>query len=455
MSLSLRPSLSQRRESLALGHAQGILWAIGNSLTSGSLLLYLSLDLGASGLLLSLILAAPAISGTLRIFAPWVIRSLGGYKRGCLVPLGISYVLIVAQPAMAIPSIWPFPRHVGLLVTVVCLHQLLEYVGTAVFLGWLGDLAPRRVRGRYFARRQMLQLSVTIPALLVSGAFADAWKDWSVSYGSNWALLGYALPSAVGVLFLQLSLVPILNMSEVPWREVQQTPSQALIVAPVRDWRFRGLLLFGCWVAIANGWTQAAQSAYPKNILDFGLWHMALFRTTMLLGQLFYSHFVGPFSDRFGNRPVLIVSQAIVAIGPFFYLLATPDSRWWLWGAWIAWSAFAGLNICLPTYILKISSSRDHTAYLATYFGITSLCYSLATVAGGRWYDALSVPQTNGQEWPTQAFFSLQFLAGGVFRIAGVFLLLRVSEPGAWTWKRILSRSRMEEAESQQNSVAH
>ena len=103
----IRLTPAERRRALGLGHFNAGLWAAGNGLTSGTLLVYLAQDLGAKGLGISLILAAPAIAGVLRLGAPAVIRLCGSEKRACLAAFAASYLLILGQPAMAAPGLWP------------------------------------------------------------------------------------------------------------------------------------------------------------------------------------------------------------------------------------------------------------------------------------------------------------------------------------------------------------
>src|SRR6185312_9279183 len=107
-------------------------------------------------------------------------------------------------------------------------------------------------------------------------------------------------------------------------------PSWKSLFAPLADSRFRWWLGYGCWFSFFNGVTQSAQNIYPKQVLNVGLREQAEMRTLMQVGQAGVSFWAGPFSDRFGNRPVLIASQLFVASGPLFFLLATPEHHGWL-----------------------------------------------------------------------------------------------------------------------------
>jgi MFS family permease len=426
------------RGSLILGLVNGALWSIGNGLTTGTLILYLVMDLGAKGVGVSLILAIPSLVGLLRLLTPALIARFGSAKRACLATSLASYLLLLGLPAMVLSggyASWASP--LALIVGLVCVHQLLESIGTVALWSWFGQLVPRRIRGRYFARRQVWQLIVLIPTLWLSGAFTDGWKKEH----PDRPLVGYAIPTGLGAVLLLVSLLPLVAMRETTAPAlIGSRSSWRAIGAPFGDRRFRRLLWFGCWVSFFNGVTQSAQNIYPKAILHIGLMEQAALRTLMQVGQAGYSLGVGPLSDRYGNRPVLILSQLLVACGPLFFWLATPAEPGWLYGAWIVWAAFAGLNICLPNLMLKLAPGADSSPYVACYFATTSVFYAVSTVAGGFLFNWLQpappAPPSN------MAAYAGLFLGGWVARSLGVLLLFRLQEPGAWSWGQILASYR-------------
>lgn len=331
---------------MRLAYFNGVLWSLGNGLTTGALVIYLASDLGARGRELGLILAAPALVGVLRLLTPAVIGWIGTAKRTCLALSVVSYVLIWGLPAVAFEGL--VPRRVALLALIVllCCHQLLESTALAALWGWLAEVVPRRVRGRYFARRQIGQLAILIPALLISGYFTDTWRGWYAQSDPQRMLLGYAIPNSVGAVALMASLIPLALMPATIGRRGANRPvgqptrpsglaaavtpahSSTSILAPWRDLRFWPLLIFGCWLSFSNGLTQAAQGLYPKQVLLLGVFALAVMRTGMQLGQMGYSAWVGPFSDRYGNRPALIVSEMLLALAPLCFLAAGPRHPW-------------------------------------------------------------------------------------------------------------------------------
>jgi hypothetical protein len=77
------------------------MWAIGNGLISTLLVIYLASDLGASGLSLSLILAAPRFAGLLRLGVPALMAGLRARKTTCITAYTISSIILWSVPVVA------------------------------------------------------------------------------------------------------------------------------------------------------------------------------------------------------------------------------------------------------------------------------------------------------------------------------------------------------------------
>jgi len=185
------------------------------------------------------------------------------------------------------------------------------------------------------------------------------------------------------------------------------------------------LLGYGGWSSFFNGLTQAPQGIFPKRVLDVGLAMQAEMRTTMQLGQAGLSWWVGRAADRWGNVPVLVASQLIVSTGALFFLPATRDEPRWLFGAWVVWSGYVGINVCAPNLALKLAGSSS-AAYLATYFALSSICYAASTVLGGWLFNQL--PDPTAQVFAGWTAYQWIFLFGWASRSLGVVWLLSIDE---------------------------
>src|SRR5579863_627281 len=91
-SLGPRTPPAVRRRALALGLINGVLWSVGNGLTTGTLIYYLAQELGAKGTALGVLIAAPTLVGLLRLLTPALVGPLGGIKATCLKASLVSYL---------------------------------------------------------------------------------------------------------------------------------------------------------------------------------------------------------------------------------------------------------------------------------------------------------------------------------------------------------------------------
>lgn len=423
----------QRRRARRLAYWNGAIWAMGNGLTSTMLIVYLAMefDIRGIGLGIALILAAPRLAGLLRMVAPAIIGRLVDRKRFCLGGFFFSALTLFALPLLVAPGRLPSPRaSVAAMVGIWCTYHLLQYLATVALWSWLADLVPLRIRGRFLGRRERWMVAGQAVGMLAAGLFGWGYRQVHPDT-PRW--VSYAILAVAGACLMLAALVPLAAVPRAVESRIARTgASLARLLAPFSDRRFRRLLLFGCWFSLSNGVTQMPQSVYPGWELGVGLFAMLSLKTGMRLGQWTISPRLGRIADLVGNRPVMALGLLLVAQGPLFYFLASPLQPWWIVGAWTVWIAWAGLNVCLPNLMLKLSPRESNTPYIATYFAVTGLCVALSTVLGGvlfdlcRW-EPVILPGGCG----AMDYYHYNFLFGWITRSLGVLLLWLVIEgPG-------------------------
>jgi MFS family permease len=423
-------AVCQRRRARRLAYWNGAIWAIGNGLSSTTLVIYLAeqLDAPRIGLGISLILAARHVVGLLRLGTPALIGRLADRKRFCLGAYLLSALVLFGLPLAAAPGALPSAgASLAALVVLWCLYHLLEYLGTIALWSWLADLVPQRIRGRFIGQRERWMVAATAAAMLAVGLLNWWWqRHWP---RPQW-WIGYAIPAGLGACFMIAALVPLARLPRAETsRIVRRGATLRATLAPFADPRFLRLLLFGCWFSFFNGVTQSAQNLYPIRVLGISLLVSLAVQTGMRCGQVAVSPWLGGLADRCGNRPVMAASLLLVATGPLCYLAATPQQRWWFVAAWVVWIAYAGLNVGLPNLMLKLSPRNSNTPYIAAYYTVTGLCYAASTIAGGELLDRLrsaAFPIWGGAA--TLDYYQYCFLFGWATRSLGVLVLLLVIE---------------------------
>jgi MFS family permease len=454
------------RRAIRDGYIAAVVWACGNAIASSILFSYLIQELGAKGRQVAYLQVVPALFGLLRLLTPLVIERLHGTKRTYLALSAAAYALLLAIPP-AIESgreIASRPAALSLLIGIYCAHQLFEQVAVIALWTWLADLVPRRLRGRIFARRNIWQLVVVIPTLLASGFYIDraiatereaaaaardalpatdaAAKPAPIA-ARPYAAAHYSALVNISAVLMLVSLVPLLTVPQGATTQFA-TPSKPrhglrALASSLREPGAVRLVVYGCWFSFFNGLFTAAQFVFPKAVLNLGLGAINAMQTTMRVGQIGFSAWAGPASDRCGNRPVIVVSQLLVGAAPLFYFLASPNSPYWLYGAWILWSAYAGINICVPNLTFRLVPPAERSALYATYQALSGLLFAVGALAGGFAFDAVITKELidAGDSLPRFAMF---FLAAFVMRSLGAAIVAAVPEPGAKRVSELFSR---------------
>ncbi len=57
-------------------------------------------------------------------------------------------------------------------------YHLVEYLATIALWSYMGDLAPRRIRGTFIGIRERWLTVGRIGGMVISGLFAYAWRKW-------------------------------------------------------------------------------------------------------------------------------------------------------------------------------------------------------------------------------------------------------------------------------------
>jgi MFS family permease len=410
-------------------YANAAIWAIGNGLVSSTLVVYLALSVGARSFQSALIYAAPSLVGVLRLAVPTILARLRNRKAFCIGAYAASVVVLSLVPLAAV--LLPIGTHAPLaVVSAWCIYHLFEYCGTVALWSWIGDLVPRRIRGRFCGQRERWLTGGRIAGIAFTVALTSVWS-WLVPDGPRVHPL--AVSAAGGVVFMLLAIVPLVFMPGVEYlpSAVPRTPWRAIVRA-MSQRPYRQLVLYSCGLSLVNGITQAAQGTYPPRILKISYQGIQTITATMRAGQMAIAPTMGRWCDAFGSRPVMIVSQLVVATGPLFLFLATRERWWWLVGAYIAWIAYAGLNVGLDNLKLKLAPADNNVPYLAAYYTVSDVVFGTSALLAGWVFDRLE-----DRGFVILSIYAGTFLVGWLGRTLVVALLAPIEEPGAWRVREV------------------
>ena len=369
-------------------------WAtVWLALTTGPFQTGFALQLGATPVQLGLLAGLPAAVNLLQLPASVYVERRGERRVFC----GVSSVAgrLLWLPILLIPFFVPHEaQFAAFLILLTCSSALLTIV-TPAWTSWMSDLVPAGSRGDYFGRRNMLAGVVTMLVPLPAGAFLDQ----AVKYGRFDARLGFAVLFGVACVAAIGSFVLILRQPEPPMARTEgkrENPLKSL-AAPLSDKGFVPFLLFSALVVL--GQTLAGQFFMAWQ-LDKAALNLPYF-TVQLLGAvasgagLLTTPIWGYLSDKYGSRPVLMISATFTILAPLLWCLTRPGALWLNVGVIIllnllSGAAWAGVGLTQFNLLLGMSDAARRATYVAVFSATTGVIGFASPILGGSLMNLLS-----------------------------------------------------------------
>jgi MFS family permease len=423
------------RQSLRACTAEGLFAELINAFAGGALLTGWAIYLGASPLYTGLLVALPQIAQILHVPGAWTTALLG-HRRACLWLVGASRQVLLPLAALPFLPLDDEARR-WVLLSVAGLGAMLGVLGNNAWVAWMGELVPKRIRGRYFGTRTGLcMLGGGLAAALVGLQL-----DWARPRGLTGATLG-----GLQILACLCGLVTISLMRKQhdPSPPPEARPELRSVVrigqlwSPFRDRRMRGLFRYHFAWNVAVGLAGSFFALHMLQNLKMGFTLVALHGAGTAAVRMLAAPLWGALIDRLGARPVLTLCSFGIAGIPMLWILPT-EGRLWPLGvdallAGLFWGGHALAVFALP---LALTRRRERPFYIAAFAAVGGVAFTTGTALGGAL--ALSLPARHLIAGLEIHNLQVLFVLSGLLRLAAAFLSHRIEEPAARGVKEVWS----------------
>ncbi|MBN1862184.1 MAG: MFS transporter [Dehalococcoidales bacterium] len=401
-----------------------------NSITTSGFLAAYALALGANSLQIGILAALPFLMQILQLPAISLVEKFRQRKAMAVISWFIAQSFWI--PISLIPKFMAVPSGtaISLLLALMAIRGLFHASTNAAWNGWVRDLVPQTILGRFFSRRLVFATITGVAFSLAAALFVDYWQNHAAA-GST--VFGYTYVLLFGALCLGL-LSPIF-MSRMPEPLMQpatgpQVPLRQRVMAPLKDSNFKKLVQF------LFSWNFALNLAVPFFAV-YILQRLGMSLTWVIVlsitGQMFNILFLrvwGNFVDRFGNKVVLSIcaSLYLVVIGGWIFT-TMPEKHFLTIPLLFVLHIFAGIanagaTLTVGTIGLKMAPKGEATSYLAASSLATNLGAGLGPLVGGLMAIFFSTRQLNiNVSWMAPASTS-QFT---IISISGYDFLFAIS----------------------------
>ena len=422
----------ERQRGLRNMTRQAISASGADGLASGGFLASFALILGASNFHIGIMTAIPFVMQPLQLVAVLVIERLRLRKAVAVTAYFLAYATWI--PIAFLPYLVevPNPTGVAFMLVFIALRGASNAFVNASWNGWLRDLVPQDLMGKFFSQR----LRVATIASAVAGLLAALYIDWWKVSGPSGEIFAYSYAMLFGSVVLGFGAVGFMARMPEPQMVIPEGKRPSVFSSlgtPFRDQNFRQLINFlFLWNFVAH-LAVPFFTVYMLTKLNMSLtWVVGLGVLSQLANVLFLRVW-GPFVDQFGSKVVLSLSSSLyflVILGWTFTTL--PEKHVFTVPLLFALHmligiASAGINIASTTIRMKMAPQAQAMTYLTVASLAASLGAGISPLLGGAFADFFSVRHLEiAVQWvdPVRTIgFPAFFLAGFDFLFAIAFVL--------------------------------
>ncbi len=394
-------------------------------------------SLGGSDLWIGLLASIPSLCGVLQIPGATWGRGFASYKR-FVTPGGVAWrflhIPLVFLPVLAAPD------SLKLVVLTICVGvaSALIAIVNPIYNDWLAEMIPANSRGFYFSRRNAIGAATGALVGIIGGVALDTFRAQGQEKVGFSVIFGLAIACACVSMFFYLRMADIVRVQ--PMRQDLRKTLKSF-ARPFGDQSYRKVLIFMAVFVTGQVFCGPLFAAFARESLklDFKIIQSAIMMHA--LGNVLCAGVWGFLSDRFGNRPILILVGASLALNLIPWALCVPGqttfntiillSSHLVMGA--TWSAVA---LCQFNLLLSTADPEDRANYIGAGMAVTTVIGGLAPLAG-----ATLMASLRGS-FPAETAYKIVFGVTAVIRLVAVLFLIPVKEEGAGAFRETLKNLR-------------
>lgn len=418
----------------------------GNLATIGSgFIVKLLVMLGASPMQFSMLSAIGQVSQVFQPLGVAVNHNLKNRKKNCV---WITFAGRFFTFFLGFSFAFLNPDKGILFVLLLLLFSAgLQSIGANIWIAWISDLIPLRIRGRFFSRRNQYLLSAGLIVSYTVSFLMDMFEDGKSGLkqqvvdffgaqnfftASNQATFLSSI-FVIATMFSIFGLYLLSKQPEVRKNKGNQGNLKELYLTPLRDANFRRFLFYGLWWMMAIGIGSAFWSPFMLQKLRMSMFEMQVYGSIHIVSTLLAYNFWGRFIDRHGNKSAMKICIFLGGINPMLWLLMNADNYNVIWfEGMISGFMWAGAGIVATNFVLSIAPKGKEQVYSGIYGAVGGVGMMATTLLSGLLYPSELLLGGLKLE-PEQVIFGI----GGILRWTALIPLFFVHEPGSTPLGRV------------------
>ncbi len=419
------------REALRISTVEGSWAALHFLITSGVFFTGFALMLGANDFQLGLLGAIPVLAQVFQILGAYLIERTG-WRKGI-----VAWFSVVSRTLWLPMALIPFlvhSREVLVFMILYAISSIVMNIAAPGWVTWMAAIIPSSIRGRYFGARNRINGFVSISGNLAAGFAVDFFRSRGHEAGGYLVLQLIAVAAGI-MAFLLIRRQPDPGAPPEP-----VPPIAHYLVQPLRDPNYRRILAFYLYWVFACGIASPFFNAHLLKHMQWNFKIIALLGVIASVTTMIVQTYWGRLIDRYGHRPVLMVTVIGILHLPFYYAFCPWGVRWPIYVNSVLTGVFwAGYGLASFNLVIDMLPSRNRTMYVAVLSALSGVTSFAANLLSGWLADSME-----GVRWHigslTIVNYQLLFIMTGILRVPALLFLRRVHEPDAVTMRELVRK---------------
>ncbi len=271
---------------------------------------------------------------------------------------------------------------IRLCIILLTLRALAGALGVPPWTALVADVVPRRVRGGFFARRNVLIVGAQTVATLTAGWIIRCWPSTT----------GYQIlfATALGLGLIAAAVFARLQEPEAPSQPAGLKAHVYALASLKKNDLFIAFALSSAVWMLGESMPIPFFPVYFVDKLGGPAYMWAIVTSVANLVMLFGQRYWGLLVDRFGAHRIMVIAGVGAALVPL---------QWWLVPHWRfiflvnIFSGFMWAGYMLGSFnlLLEVTPRAHRAAYVALFNGIVGVAATVAPLAGGIIADKYSI----------------------------------------------------------------
>jgi MFS family permease len=265
-------------------------------------------------------------------------------------------------------------------------------ISSNAWIGWITEIVPPRVRGRFFSTLSQYVMLTAVGVGVVFSLFIDY---FNVAGGQNIHAEASAffktenLPIGFAILFVVAVIAAFSGLwvlSRLPEKEkkIEEEDAARMFLIPLRDGNFRKYLLFNCWWMLAVGIGAPFWQPFMLQKLHMSLFEVQIYSGINITAAILVLRLWGRLIDAYGNRTAMRLIIMLGGFNPLVWLFVTPQNYQVVYlEAITSGIMWAGAGLVATNFVLSIAPHDRRQVYSGVSGAFSGLAMMTTMLVSG------------------------------------------------------------------------